>query len=184
MNRKTPPKTPLIAREIEHYAKVNAFVLHGKVISPKAGKTGRPTVMTQVTVQKLEHAFVYDSPVEEACLYAGISKQTYYNFCKEHPDFLDRIEQLRNAPYFVLRKRVVAAAEHDADLALKFLERKRPQEFSTRAQIHHTGEVSDQHHVDPEQIALIKKAMGNFAMKTNKNEKPKPSKSLSLFESK
>lgn len=165
---KTTRKPALIAHQIEQYAKTNAFVLHGKVISLKGARTGRPSVMTQATVQKLEHAFVYDSPVEEACLYAGISKQTYYSFCKENPDFLDRIEQLRNAPYFVLRKRVIIAAEHDADLALKFLERKRPQEFSTRAQIHHTSEVSDRHSVDPETIALIKKAMGNFARKVNR----------------
>ncbi len=150
--------------EVEQYAKRNAYVLKGK-IAPKHGRTGRPTVMTQEVVRKLEHAFVYDCTVEESCLYAGISRNTYYDFCKQNSDFSDRIDQLRHAVSFVLRKRVVAAAEHDADLALKYLERKRPLEFSTRAQVHHTGEVSDRHSIDPEQIALIKRAMGNFAKK-------------------
>jgi hypothetical protein len=79
---------------------------------------------------------------------------------------------------------VLRAAEHDADLALKYLERKCPQEFSTRAQVHHTGEVSDRHSIDPEQAALIRKAMGNFATKTRKDvqTKSRQSKPLSLFE--
>ena len=167
--RRTRPRPALIAHQIEQYAKTNAFVLHGKVIAPKGSKTGRPTVMTQAVVTKLEYAFVYDSSVEEACLYAGISRNTYYEFLKQYPDFQDRIETLRNAPYLVARKTIITAAEHDADLALKILERKRPLEFSTRTQMHHTGEVSDRHSVDPEQIALIKRAMGNWVRKTNRD---------------
>ncbi len=169
-NLKSRAKAPLIAHRIEQYAKSNAFVLKGKLIAPKGGKTGRPTVMTQAVVGKLEHAFVYDCTVEEACLYAGISPDTYYTFCKQYPDFSERIAMLRHAPYLVIRKTLIAAAEHDADLALKYLERKLPMEFSTRAQIHHTGEVSDIHQVDPEQVALIKKAMGNFARKVQKTK--------------
>ncbi|MEK9132020.1 MAG: hypothetical protein AAB447_03865 [Patescibacteria group bacterium] len=163
--RKTLFKPAPIAHRIEQYAKTNAFVLKGKVIAHKGGKTGRPTVMTQEVVGKLEHAFVYDCTVEEACLYAGIAPDTYYTFCKQYPDFSERITLLRHAPYFVIRKTILVAAEHDANLALKYLERKLPQEFSTRAQVHHTGEVSDRHSVDPEQIALIKKAMGNWVKK-------------------
>jgi hypothetical protein len=151
--------------KIEQYAKRNAFVLKGGI---STAKTGRPSVMTQEVVRKLEHSFVYDCTVEEACLYAGISRTAYYEFCKKYPQFTDRIEQLRHATFFVLRKCIVAAAEHDADLALKYLERKLPIEFSTRAQMHHTGEVSDRHSVDPEQIELIRKAMGNFAKKVSK----------------
>lgn len=165
--------------EVEQYAKRNAFVFKGT-----PAKTGRPSVMTQEVVRKLEHAFAYDSTVEEACLYGGISRNTYYDFCKKYPEFSDRIEQLRHAVSFVLRKRVIAAAEHDADLALKYLERKRPLEFSTRAQVHHTGEASDRHSIDPDQAELIRRTMGNFAKKITKTEKlrPKPSEPPSLFE--
>ena len=166
--RKASRKYPLIAHEVERYAKTNAFVLKDNGSAHKGNKTGRPPVITQAIVQKLERAFVYDSTVEEACVDAGISKQTYYNFCKDNPDFLDRIEQLRNAPYLVLRKRVIAAAEHDADLALKILERRRKTEWSTRSEISHSGEVSDRHSVDPEQVVLIRQAMGNFARKIQK----------------
>jgi hypothetical protein len=167
MTRRLPAK-PSISRQIERYATENAFVLKGKVIAPVGGRAGRPSVMTQEVVRKLEGAFVYDCSVEEACLYAGISRNTYYEFVKKYPAFQDRIEALRNAPYLVCRKTLIAAAEHDADLALKILERKRREEFSTRTEVMQTGEVSNKHYVDPEQIALIKQAMGNFAKKRQK----------------
>jgi len=163
MSTKTTPLKPSISRQIERFATENAFVLKGKVVSLKGARTGRPSVMTQDVVTKLEGAFVYDCSVEEACLYAGISRNTFYEFVKKYPDFQDRIEALRNAPYLVARKTLIAAAEHDADLALKILERKRREEFSTRTEVMQTGEVSNKHYVDPEQIALIKRTMGNFA---------------------
>lgn len=164
------PKCTLITSQIERYAKTNAFVLKGRVITPDAGRTGRPSVITQEVVTKLEHAFVYDATVEEACIDAGISRNTYYEFLKRYPDFQDRIDQLRHATSFVLRKCLIIAAERNADLALKYLERKRPMEFSTRSQIHHTGEVSDRHSIDPEQAALIRRAMGNWAIKMDEDE--------------
>lgn len=152
----------LIARALT----TNAFVLKDE---PKVGRSGRPSVVTQSAVMKLEMAFAFDCTVEEACLYASISRNTYYEFVKRYPDFQDRIVALRNAPILMARMCVLRAAEHDADLALKYLERKLPIEFSTRAQMHHTGEVSDRHSVDPEQVALIKRAMGNWVRKTSKD---------------
>lgn len=184
MSRKTPSKTPLIAREIEGYAKRNAFVLKGRLVSQERKQMGRPSVMTQDVVRKLEYAFVYDSTVEEACLYAGISRDTYYNFCKKFPDFSDRIEQLRNATTFVLRKRVVLGAMEDANLAFKYLERKLPQEFGLHSYVHHSGDISDRHTVDPETIALIKRTMGNSLIKKQKDAQNELEESPSLFESK
>jgi|GEM_PF-4689247 len=162
------PKTPPVALQIESCAKQNAFVLKGRVVTPK-GRTGRPSVMTQEVVTKLEHAFVYDCSVEEACLLAGISRNTYYEFIKHYPDFQDRIETLRNAPYLIARRTLIAAAEHDADLALKILERKRKIEWSLRTEIARGGEVSDRHSIDPATAALIQKAMGNWVRKISKD---------------
>jgi len=41
---------------------------------------GRPTKKEDAVVQKLEHWFHLDMYVETCCEYAGISKQTYYNW--------------------------------------------------------------------------------------------------------
>ena len=149
----------LIARALT----TNAFVLTDE---PKVGRSGRPSAITQSVVLKLEMAFAFDCTVEEACLYGTISRNTFYEFTKRHPDFQDRIAALRNAPILMARMCVLRAAEHDADLALKYLERKLPMEFSTRAHVHHTNEASERHSISPEQAALIKKAMGNWARKT------------------
>jgi hypothetical protein len=151
----------LIARALT----TNAFLLKDE---PKIGRSGRPSAITQSVVLKLEMAFAFDCTVEEACLYGAISRNTFYEFTKKHPDFQDRIAALRNAPILMARMCIIRAAEHDADLALKYLERKLPMEFSTRAQMHHTTDAVDRHSVSPETIALIRKAMGNFALKRQK----------------
>lgn len=153
----------LIARALT----TNAFVLKDE---PKVGRSGRPSVITQSVVLKLELAFAFDCTVEEACLYAAISRNTFYEFTKRYPDFQDRIAALRNAPILMARMCVLRAAEHDADLALKYLERKLPMEFSTRAQMQHTSEAADRHSISPEQAALIQRAMGNWAIKHQKDE--------------
>jgi hypothetical protein len=137
---------------------------------PSSRRTGRPSAITQAVVLKLELAFAFDSTVEEACVFGGISRNTFYEFTKAHPDFQDRITELRNAPILMARMCVLRAAEHDADLALKYLERKLPMEFSTRAHLHVTSDYSDRHSISPEQEALIRKAMGNWVIKHQKNE--------------
>lgn len=50
----------------------------------------RPTKLNELTVKKLEEAFLIGATVEEACFYADISKQTYYNWSKENPELFDR----------------------------------------------------------------------------------------------
>jgi hypothetical protein len=101
-------------------------------------KIGRPTKMTPMTVNKLEQAFSYGCTDIEACLYAGISKQTLYNYQDKNPEFVDRKEALKETPILLARKTVVEALKDDPALALKFLERKRRDEFS----LHNKGYLS------------------------------------------
>lgn len=167
----------IVIPAVEEFANQNRFILP----KPKSGKktksnpdgAGRPTVVSQEVVRKLEDAFCYDSTVEEACLLAGIGKSTYYAFVKDQPAFSERVDELRQAPYLVIRRKVIQVSEHDADMGLKFLERKLKMEFSTRAEVSHSGEVINRHHVDPEQAALIHAAMGNFARKVKRDAEEK-----------
>lgn len=55
---------------------------------------GRPTIMTPDIVNKLEQAFSMGCSDLEACLYAGISKQTLYNYQAKNPEFVDRKEKI------------------------------------------------------------------------------------------
>ena len=61
-------------------------------------KGGRPPIMTDDTIKKLEEVFALGGSDSEACFYANISKQTLYNYQKEHPEFVDRKEALKEKP--------------------------------------------------------------------------------------
>lgn len=94
---------------------------------------GRPTVLTQEVVQKLEHAFSIGATDIEACFYAGISRGTLYNYQKENPDFLDRKEMLKERQVFKARMVIVQALQDgDKNMAKWYLERKRKDEFATQ----------------------------------------------------
>ena len=96
---------------------------------------GRPTVMTDLTINKLEEAFLMGCSDLEACLFADISHQTLYNYQKENPDFVIRKEKLKENPILKARKSVINGLDNDPELSLKFLERKKKAEFSLRTEV-------------------------------------------------
>lgn len=96
---------------------------------------GRPTVMTDDTVNKLEQAFSLGCSDTEACLFADISRQTLYDYQKIHPEFIDRKALLKDK--LILKARTVVAEalnNKDKDTAKWYLERKRKDEFSTKVE--------------------------------------------------
>lgn len=109
----------------------------GYRIRPDGKKdTGRPTVMTQKTIDTLEEAFLIGASDAEACLKAGISMATLYNYQNEHPDYIERKQELKeNLTY---RARQVIAnkiKDNDGETAKWYLERKKKAEFSTRQEL-------------------------------------------------
>ena len=104
---------------------------------PKKSNAGRPTVMTVLTINKLEEAFALGCSDAEACFYADISKQTLYDYQAKFPEFIDRKEALKQRPILEARQTVVKSVKTNPELALKFLERKLKSEFATRQE--HTG---------------------------------------------
>lgn len=100
----------------------------------------RPTSMTPEILAKLEEAFLLGCSDIEACFYAGISKSTLYVYQENNPEFKDRKEELKANPIFIARKTVVKEIAEKGELALKFLERKKKDEFSTSADINLGGQ--------------------------------------------
>ena len=100
----------------------------------------KPIKMTESVVKKLEEVFALDGSVEEACYYANISRQSYYNWIKSFPDMLERFDSLRQRPFLKARQTVVKSLDNP-DMALKYLERKKKDEFSTRQDITSNNEV-------------------------------------------
>lgn len=96
---------------------------------------GRPTVLTPEAIRKLTEAFALGCTDLEACYYADISKSTLYDYQKENPEFLELKEKLKERPILQARQSVIKAMVDDGDLALKFLERKKKDEFSLRQEL-------------------------------------------------
>ena len=103
-------------------------------------KVGRPSKLIPECVMKLEEIFALDGTVEEACFFADISRNTFYEWMKEHPELSDRFEALRNNPVLLARRSVIEGLG-DPELALKYLERKRRNEFSTRVETDNTTKM-------------------------------------------
>lgn len=99
-------------------------------------KVGRPTVMTQEVIDKLEYVFSIGGSDLEACLHADINKATLYNYQKENPEFVDRKERLKEK--MVLKARTVmdnALNDNDRQSAQWYLQRKKKAEFSDRQEV-------------------------------------------------
>ncbi len=94
---------------------------------------GRPTVITQVTIQKLEDAFRAGFTVSEACSVSGISRAAYYDHKASDNGFSDKMDRARawvtlQAKYVVVQ---AITADHNVSHAKWWLERKSRNEFGT-----------------------------------------------------
>lgn len=85
--------------------------------------------MTPETIKKLEEAFAFDCTIEEACFYADISHETYYNFLEKNPEYVDRFKALRQRPILEARKTIVSSLKTDVHSAYKYLSKKLRNEF-------------------------------------------------------
>lgn len=95
------------------------------------GTPGRPTVVTPDVVQQLKYAFSKGCPICEACLFAGISKQTFYNYCKENDGFFDDCMELQHRPMTKARMNIVDAINNgDLNTSKWYAERKAKSEFA------------------------------------------------------
>jgi len=100
---------------------------------------GRPTLMTDSTIAKLKEGFAQGFSVRNACIWADIGQDTYYDYCKKFPEFSDQCKTLQQKPLIksilVINK---ALNEGDVSTAKWYAERKAKDEFSLRNEL--TGE--------------------------------------------
>lgn len=95
----------------------------------------RPTVMTPEVIAKLEEAFAWGCSDKEACLWAEIAPATLYKYQEEHPEFSERKDALKESPILLARQSVLKGVKASPELALKYLERKKKDEFSLRSEL-------------------------------------------------
>jgi hypothetical protein len=91
---------------------------------------GRPLKLTPEVIQKLEVAFIAGCTDLEACCYADIGKSSLYNYCNDHPDFMERKETLKNQPIMQARFIVQESLTNgDLNTANRVIDRKEGQKI-------------------------------------------------------
>lgn len=89
---------------------------------------GRLPVVTPEVIGKLEEVFALDGTVEEACMFADISVDAFYDYCKLHPELSERIKKLRQTPFLKARRTIVGALDQPST-AFEYMKRKKRGEF-------------------------------------------------------
>jgi len=115
---------------------------------------GRPTIMTEATIGKLKEGFAQGFSVRNACIWADINQDTYFEYCKKNPKFSEQCKTLQQKPLIksilVINK---ALNEGDVSTAKWYAERKCKEEFSLRQEI--TGEDGEAIKIKIPEITVI-----------------------------
>ena len=125
---------------------------------------GKFTKLTDDIVKKLEEIFLLDGTVEEACFFAGISKQTLYNWFKDNPKMQERMDALRNEPFLKARRTIVKNLENP-QYAFEYMKRKKKDEFSERAEL--TGKEGKDLNPTTEELAKTNNLLNDFLNSRN-----------------
>lgn len=89
-------------------------------------------VVGPIRVQKLVDAYCFYYTDEEACSYAGITKDQLKYFQEIHPDFYTIKSVAKSQPDMHAKKKLVEAAQKDENWAAWWLSRTQKETFSTR----------------------------------------------------
>ena len=86
---------------------------------------GRPTVITDEVIQKLESIFRIDWTVWEACSYAWIWTSTYYDHINSNEEFSVKMKAAQDYPYILARKTLMKwIKDWDNRAAIEYLKRR------------------------------------------------------------
>lgn len=94
----------------------------------------KPVKLNDETVKKIEEALAMDCSIEEVCLYANITRPTYYNWINSFPELKERFNILRAKPFLKARKTVIDSLSNP-QYAFEYLKRKKKDEFSDRQEL-------------------------------------------------
>jgi len=94
---------------------------------------GRPTVITDGVVRKLEDVFLKGLSDREACLHVGISPTTLYEYCSQNPEFAERKELLKEQPKIKAKLNINEEIQNgNTGVSQWYLERRAKDEFSSK----------------------------------------------------
>lgn len=105
-----------------------------KSVRQRHSKVGRPSILTEEVVAKLDAALRNGMSDTTACEYANIDRATYYRHLNADMGFATKIADAKNFIKLLAGKRLVSILKDGSDkdagpTARWFLERKEPQEY-------------------------------------------------------
>lgn len=136
---------------------------------------GRPTNITDEVVKKLEQSLQNGFTITKACELSSISREAYYQRQKSDDIFLDKMSKAQKFAEEVARQNVVRAITKDKDLFTSrwYLERKAPNEFSTRAKISIRPDIPDEDDLSEEDVDRLSKEIAMITgAKADVNSEP------------
>jgi hypothetical protein len=106
-------------------------------------KPGRPSKLTEETVNAFRQAILGTHTIQEAAILAGIDDSTAMRWMArgkraragEYREFYEAIERAKVQAKALFTARVTSEGRKDAKMALKILERRYPEEWGVRRQI-------------------------------------------------
>ena len=108
----------------------------GKCRKPKSQcKCGRPTVMTEIVISKLEEALKIDCTIWLACSYAGISEVTYYDHYKKDPVFSKRMDDAEKYLHLLAHQERAKKIKSGEWEAIKEFKKKRDIRYKDKSEI-------------------------------------------------
>jgi hypothetical protein len=94
-------------------------------------KVGRPTVLDEKTIRKLEAALCSGFSVTAACHFSGISTTTFYEHKSLDKEFADRMKLSEEWATYRARQVILQAIDRgEVKVAMWFMERKARLEFA------------------------------------------------------
>ena len=127
---------------------------------------GRPKIINDETIEKLEQAYAIGCTDEEAALFADVNVRTLYRYCQENTEFAERREMLKQKP--VLKARATIDNNlHNPDVAKWLLEKKKRNEFGKVSEVIIKNEDFSK---IPDVVELIKKPVGKRTIEDIENE--------------
>jgi len=104
------------------------------------------TKLNETNVKKLGEAFAIGATIHEACDYADISPQTYYNWTEKNPKLLDYFNRMREklplkAKHNIAQRIHGQPTTGDIGLSKWLIERKQPEEYGETVKLAHSGKI-------------------------------------------
>lgn len=139
----------------------------------------RPYVLTAEKLVALRTAFSQGFTVINACLFAGISDDAYYNYCDRNKNFKEECKRLQKSPIFKAIKNINDAIDSgDVNTSKWLLERKCREEYSIKTESEHVISINPKiTYIDKEEKEFyenhIKEITGkSYKKDDNHEEKP------------